>query len=1099
MFLCLKKVIIAFLLGFSMISYSQVVSSFLSSREGATTNVVNSPTASAFRVFGSFPASNFIGVTDINISIYSLKNVKPSFPISMRYHNGMGNKVETMPSILGLGWHLDVGGAITMVDNKKRTGYPGELVRWGSFDLLNREDWSSQTFLQRLIGGPTGRGRSLVLNNVDESLQGTVYSVNFNGYSGELYFDHNDNPKFRSKDNVVFKVEIERGTRKTTTNTIRLETIKKLTLIDPQGVKYEFGGDDSAIEFVRMGHTPLKVPRDIVIHERVATTWNLTKIIHPTGELIELKYIKQGKLYTSKVWSSLKFDLWRNGSINSLFGQSTVFVNNEQATSTDKIYLDEIVSLAGRIKFSYSLKPQIKYSYPNYDRLHSNTNIGGGMEGYVSDQVNIKQMFFFNYEESGYGNFANMAEPLKQLDLIEIYDIHERKNTEVQFDYFTSNLSRPLLKSMELKSLDGQATNTTQGEKYEFKYKNTNGVLLPPYQSYSKDDYGFYSHKRGYLGFLEDAYEPKHSFESLLKPFLNDELKRNQYVENRKPEISQYNDLQLLEEITYPTGGITKFEYEPNMYGGIAKNYPFTVETNLNQIAKPAGGVRIKSVKSFDTNGTMLKSTSYKYVKDYHQGGNASSGVLTHIPTHFEFIKGNYMDGTVQKYIDYFNWNSDDIYPADRLRGNHITYSEVTEIDDKDGSFVTYKYKNFDNGYHDQPILNYAAHHDKVFKDEFGMSKDFWKKKDVISMGLERGQLLSKKYFKPILSTTGNRGEKVKEIVYQYNDKSNRFEDNIRVINAYDNHLLSPVYIGDISSYTYIASLIYTYTPYLTKETEIDYNGTASIVKKETSYKYNDTYKTVVEKEEKIGDKIYKTDYKYPFDYIYPSVYINMEKKNMISPVILEEKYIDGEKVFSQKNNYDTWFLSMGWRDLVLNSTSEPEVIPQNNVSKPPGFLLGNLPVLRNIEKQNKQGDWEKEVDFLSYDLKYNLVSSKDKTGFETSYIWGYNRSLPIWVIANASYYSISDLLGDKISKIGSDLVPLEADVQAVNTLLKQSSDLKEAVINHYLYDPIKGLIYKENERGGKEYYEYDGFGRLIKAQDGKKNTLIEYEYNYKQ
>ena len=920
-----------------------------------------------------------------------------------------------MPSILGLGWHLDIGGAITIVDSKKRRlGLDGTLIL-NNTDAMKYDNWSTKEHLNFLLR-PDDEQFTSVVNLDFYTLEQNCYSVNFNGYSGELYFDHEAKPQFRSKSKDKFLVEIFQVTARTDTVFLpplknddpskekyflsQEGEIKKITLTDSNGIRYEFGGDFSAIEYSRVGHTAYKEKPHRYFDVPQPMTWNLTKIIYPNQNTIELKYKKKKWLYTSKTSSSLVIDSWNTGSpqYTTLFGASKVHVNSEQATLVDLVYLNEIITPTEQLKFSYKDYPQLKFYSPNYNTLKDSKNSGGHIDGLVEDQINLKNIFFFKYADIGNVDFSVLSNPIDLLDQIEVYDVKGEKNKKVVFDYFTSLSTRPMLINMEIIDLKEQTINQGSSENYRFKYKTPNARFLPQYQSYQKDDYGFFSDKSGYLGFIYDFYTPTYSRVSLSLPFSQSLTNRNEYIENRKPVDSQNLYLQLLEEITYPTGGTTKFEYEINRYGGIAKNYPFIVETNLNNEAKPAGGVRIKSIKSFDTNGGLEKSTSYKYVRDYDKGSDISSGVLTHVPTYFEFIKGNYPYNGRINAIDYFNWSTDDIYPAHRLRGNHIAYSEVTEIDDMDGSFVTYTYKNFDNGYHDKSIVNYAIHHEFNFKDEFDSYKEFWKKKDLVSMNLERGQLLSKTYFKSSQNSDGKKGEKVKEVLFEYDTNPNRFNQHIRTISLYDNHLLSPRRPGDLYSYAYIASQIYWYTPYLTKETEIDYNGTASIVKKETSYKYNDTYKAVVEKEEKIGDKTYKTVYKYPFDFLNQTVYKDMEKKHIIAPIVQEEYYINNERVFGQKNNYARWYAAFGWRDFTVNP-SDPMINPQNNVSNPPVFELTNWPLLKNIEKQDKQENWEKEVDFLSYDSKHNLLSSRDKTGFETNYIWGYNRSLPIWQI----------------------------------------------------------------------------------------------------
>ncbi|MCS4238489.1 sugar-binding protein [Myroides odoratus] len=1126
------KLLKATILLFGTTCFAQLNSNIVGSRNNnALFEITNSPTAASFRTFGEFPPSNFIGVTDISIPLYDFEIRNTNYAVALRYHNGMGNIVNSVPGSVGLGWHLTSGGTITLVDSRKMDINTGELMST-SFDVTKADNWASLDHLKSFFGDPKyPYSAKSVINNGYKSLQKNVFAFNFNNMSGEIYFDHDEQPKIRSKDNIYFNVKFELVSSSSDGPVIDLppmnqyfnrdavaktypyinilpkhllnpgaatldsDDVYRITLTDANGVQYIFGGDKNAIELSRFGHSGYEGDVPNTDKRVYPLTWHITEIIYPNREYVSFQYRRGEVLYNGFTETNLKKNLHTRPSHSQPrdhYGNMFTFGNIVTSTLINPVYLEKITTPREKIVYKYSKSKQLEthlkdlVGFNNCVYRENPRGFTCDFDFFTSLYLPLKNSFFYRFvDDINYTDFTKFKQLPDQLDKIEVYNNVGTKIREIDFNFTSNYQERLKLLDIEIKSLE---SSSYVSEKYKFNY-NTN--KLPNYDSYRVDNQGFYNgvyHQSQSNNALDVSDK-----NSIWTNFWSSTQERNNYIASRDSKTT-FNTNEILTSITYPTGGVTKFEYESNMYGGVAKNYPFVVQSNT---AKITGGVRIKGIKSYDEAGKLQKSKSFMYVKNYNQGGTSSSGILTHEPTYFDIIRtdnfylGEKSDAVKIYEIDYLNWSTSDIYPANRLRGNHITYSEVTEIDDMDGSFVTYKYKNFDNGYQDQPILQWLANHDNILKDEFGQNKDFWKKYDVISMDLERGQLLNKSYF-------NQDKKKVKEFNFEYNSDPERFNNHIREINRYENKLFYAA-TRDMLSWTYITSKIYTYTPYLVKASEIDYFGSNSIVKNETSYRYHEKYKMIREKEEKIGDKVYKTVYKYPFDYIYPSVYINMEKKNMISPVILEEKYIDGEKVFSQKNNYDTWFLSIGWRDLVLNSTSEPEVTPQNNVSNPPIFLLGNLPVLRNIEKQNKQGDWEKEVDFLSYDLKYNLVSSKDKTGFETSYIWGYNRSLPVWVIANAPYYSISDLLGDKISKIGSDLVPLEADVQAVNTLLKQSSDLKEAVINHYLYDPIKGLIYKENERGGKEYYEYDGFGRLKKVQDGKKNTLIEYEYNYKQ
>lgn len=1075
--------------------------------QGSTTSMVNgdatlkqlafasSPTVNGFRTFGEFAPSNFIGVVDITVPVHTVTYKNFSMPIVLRYHSGMGNKVEAYAGAVGLGWHLNSGGVISLIKSKiDAISYDTEFTRYTSeANLTGRSDWSSKTYLNTLIGG-TASGLTRNSYNVVTAMSNYSFSINFLDYSGELYFDHNNEAKFRTTSD---KKLILKGVSFFTTNNNSVSTgIRGFTIIDEQGIEYIFGEDVNGIETTYQGHRPtLKAPLASdrpsteefyrLIHG-TSTAWHLTSIKFPNSEEIKFTYQKEPRFYWTKVFTDLKTGRTARKEENDFLRNRYLVLNDEQATIVVPVNLKKIETPNTKLAFEYSTSSDATKNIGDYEVLnlgvYTNIGLGGDKNGYLGVELMHKNIAS-NQHGPGRLSTAEAKKGLRKLDNILVYNKKNEIEKQIDFTYTTASYERRKLLGVNIKEY-----GKSQNEKYLFKY-DMSETHSPDPTGYNKDDYGFYTTKKNYNGYINTPLNRAVLVgpNDYLFPFASDVNLRNQYYENRKPEVSRFNTWEILTEITYPTGGKTKFEYEANMYGSIAKNYPFTVVANFDGSEKPAGGVRIKSVKSFDSNNNLAKSMSYKYTKQYAENGMLSSGILTHVPTYFDISTGNL---TSDWNLDYKRWSTEDIYPADRLRGNHITYSEVTAIDDMDGSFTTFKYKNFDNGYHDREALDYASHYKDELYDENGVLKNVWEKRDVISMGLERGQLLSKTYYKPVKNTIGKRGEMVKEIIYQYNNDQNRFNDNIRVLNLYENAYYDNLVTKTLHAFTYMASFIYTYHPYLQKETEIDYIGTKSILKRETSYKYNDKYKTLIEKEEKLGDKTYKTTYKYPFDFETQSVYKSMVNKHWIAPVVSEEHFVNNERVFSQRNNYRM--------RISFQIAGEGTSTTQNSNATVLEPLGANFPVLGSIEKQVKHGNWEKEVEFLDYDEKHNLLNYKNKSGKETSYIWGYNQSLPVWTIDNIPYANVKTALGDEIASIGSSLYPSETDLQTINTRFKASGIFQYAFINHYLYDPLKGMIYKENERGVKEYYEYDGFGRLIKVEDTKKNTVIKYEYNFK-
>ena len=109
---------------------------------------------------------------------------------------------------------------------------------------------------------------------------------------------------------------------------------------------------------------------------------------------------------------------------------------------------------------------------------------------------------------------------------------------------------------------------------YRFKY-NQFEKLPSDYLTSCVDHWGYYNGK---------AY--KHadwSYASNMETF-------------RNPDFS-YTPIGILNEIVYPTGGVTDFEYEPNTYSKkLSKD-----RQNISEMEGVGGGLRIKSIKSYDS------------------------------------------------------------------------------------------------------------------------------------------------------------------------------------------------------------------------------------------------------------------------------------------------------------------------------------------------------------------------------------------------------------------------------------------------------------------------------------------------------------------
>ncbi|UTX50273.1 hypothetical protein [Chryseobacterium sp. MA9] len=148
------------------------------------------------------------------------------------------------------------------------------------------------------------------------------------------------------------------------------------------------------------------------------------------------------------------------------------------------------------------------------------------------------------------------------------------------------------------------------------------------------------------------------------------------------------------------------------------------------------------------------------------------------------------------------------------------------------------------------------------------------------------------------------------------------------------------------------------------------------------------------------------------------------------------------------------------------------------------------------------------------YDDKGNLVQYRafpnaadaSTGGIPTTIIWGYNKTMPIAKIEGAKLSDIPAALITSIvnaSNEDADAVPANettketALINALNTFRKDAA-LKNFVITAYTYDPMIGMTTTISPNGMMAKYKYDSFNRLQKVINNEGITVKEYQYNNK-
>ena len=165
-----------------------------------------------------------------------------------------------------------------------------------------------------------------------------------------------------------------------------------------------------------------------------------------------------------------------------------------------------------------------------------------------------------------------------------------------------------------------------------------------------------------------------------------------------------------------------------------------------------------------------------------------------------------------------------------------------------------------------------------------------------------------------------------------------------------------------------------------------------------------------------------------------------------------------------------------------------------------------SLPEKIRVAKKGTN-DLEDRVVYHKYDILLGNaldVSKAGKNGSEgthISYIWGYNKTLPIAKLENIKYDDISAILISQVQDASNDDSKFNSNFTTENTLRASLQDLRDAypkaMISTYTYDPQIGLTSVTDPRGQTSFYEYDTFKRLKKIKDADKNIIQIYEYEY--
>ncbi|RXK86636.1 hypothetical protein [Filimonas effusa] len=566
-------------------------------------------------------------------------------------------------------------------------------------------------------------------------------------------------------------------------------------------------------------------------------------------------------------------------------------------------------------------------------------------------------------------NYLDDRQDLSKTRLVSI-EITDRilnkrvKRIEFEHGYFGSSGANNLRLKLSGIKIFGQS-GTLKSEDYQFKY---NSMELPPYStiynaSFQEDYWGYYTGRIG-NGPIPEVFLPA--------------IRRGIGSSFREPD-HYYAKACMLEEIKYPTGGKTIFEFEPNQ--SATNIYNYSQESGWeNYSNKNVGGFRIKQIRSYHSDNTL----AFKKTYDYGAGGIAKeiNREMFWMPQRYLFAARTaqwdtpYNSEAFERYRDTYYGNPTS--PLSVFNSLPVVYLDVTEYL---GDQANNTGKN-----------EYSYSLPRSLSDSYITPPHPYSARDYYlhDRGTEQPLLQSKSRYK---NDNGTYALTARTSNVYTTFRQNEFNSGLFLI-APTTYI--PYNVSDIDAFIfeeYLFGNIYQYgvnfyyedarmhedVDLLTKTYE-ELDGGTTI--KTYSYANLDHLQPTSGTVENSKKEQVITTMKYPADFPGVEPYATMVSRHIWNPVIEKSISKAGIHLSSSKTNYGFW---------------------NGNAWAPAADII----VPRSLETKTLDNDYEKRLDYTSYTTDGNIKEAAKEADVPTSYIWGYGGKYAIAVATNAHYEQV--------------------------------------------------------------------------------------------
>ncbi|GGH76707.1 hypothetical protein HNQ91_004303 [Filimonas zeae] len=1084
-----------------MIAFSSYGQDTASNRGAAI--IPPSPNSAAIEKFGVTPVNYSTGIPEINYPMWNWSRGKLSLSLGLSYHAG-GNKVQDLPGNVGLGWALSTSYRVS----RTLRGLNDDLINYGYmhspvlptvvttqydngyYNILHYIGWQ-EAFYSSIGITPRNSPYSDLVREVGMGKmdgEQDVFSFSYPGGSGKFVID---------KGKKI--VPLEYTNSKLTMSLNSAGAIASFNITDDKGVIYQYMNLE--IQHFETVSTSQAVPE--TYQGDYASAWLLTYIIDPqVKDTIEFKYasaLPPNAFYETGFRETRTLHLTSSTSS----GAHTPNYVEQAVGSYDRVELNE--PQLAEIRLPDGSKVNLEYGFNR------------------TDLVNAKALTLLTV--------TNMNN-----DVVKKY--------RMAYSYFTSSGVSPFIpyesgndysKRLRLDSVSELAISGPLAKVTKFTYE---GTALNPRNSTNVDHWGYnVSPARG--NSVRTARMKKEPLEYGLSPG------EAEYWSgaNLYPD-SNYVQAGILQQITYPTGGHTTFEYECNrafsivnynnnsltsgtlswalsafntaksisMPGRTQERVRFYLKANEPN-PRPAPGTgpvsciegmqdeKVVRFQVVSTDNTISVNLDVVYA---HMVGGAA--VDTDLPVDKVYtVKAVYDASATCAYMYPFSlqaYVSYEVTPYDKLAGG-VRVKKVQAFDGA-GNRLTKEYFYTDSMGRSSATIavvpDYRYHRETTSYSNANPSKR------IVMSSSPTGTLNffngSPVIYKRVIEVESN--------------------------GAYTERLYDSVYEGRGPTGIYPFIPIQDFpllSGTLIKERIAD---AAGVVQVEKLYTYNKVTSLLGDSCRNMVVGLIATGGNFPSKmWVVDGYWL---KVCLIEPLTEETRTYSGASYISEKitRAYDNLhYLSS---NKIINSTNQElnegfsyvhsqtgsvydfmrsknilgsirgrtTSITQGNLSldeERNNYALWNGGVLVDVatrEKKLLDNPYFTLENYGAYDDKGNVLQYTGKDGIITSFFWGYNKQYPLAKVVGKSYNELVTLSGINLAVVNNP-----ASESALLTELNKLRAVSGTMVSTYLYKPLVGIKREIDMNGNSTYYEYDLFNRLNLVRDKDNNIIKKFCYNY--